>query len=441
MQTGREQLNTSPKSGEPESLSIRLPAILSSYMTPSGKLAAGNLLWLIAAAGIGQGCGLFTMLLLANSVTVAEFGIFAFAWSLHVYLYLLGSAGTRRIVVRELTRRPDDTDRIITAHLITAFFASSMIAAFTITIATLTGVGADERFLISCIALGNIAICVSMQPVLDARHRQRLVAIGTLAGDTVALLAIFVLYSREQLNVRSVGLVLAGKWGIYSLCWFFVYFYSCGIFRFRPRGTEVIRLIRHSWHLAISDLATYLPATAGVWLVRWYHGVSAAGVMGLAVFAVQAFLLLNHLMLRVVEPHISGQYGICRGFILKLSVFFCGFVSISLLIALAGLHLAVTLFLSEDYSSVVPLASTMLAGAAIISGARIMGVYFVASHREVQWTLAQIIASASFFLLAFPLTSRWSSPGAAVAFLVYAIVFALICCGLSGIRRLESRAT
>ena len=80
---------------------------LGSFFTPAGRQASRNLGWLLAAAIVTQICGLLSVLLLTKSLGAELYGVLAFGLTLQGYLMILGTAGLRAVIVRELTRRPE----------------------------------------------------------------------------------------------------------------------------------------------------------------------------------------------------------------------------------------------------------------------------------------------------------------------------------------------
>jgi len=89
---------------------------LRSYLTPAGRLAAWNLGWLMAGTGVSQVCGFVVVLLLTRAFGPEKFGLYAFAMTLHGYMAIISAAGLGPVVIRELTRRPDDIDTIATSY-------------------------------------------------------------------------------------------------------------------------------------------------------------------------------------------------------------------------------------------------------------------------------------------------------------------------------------
>lgn len=382
---------------EPKSTQIASgSSLLTPYFTASGLQALRNLSSLLIAAAVAQVCGLISVVLLTQSLGAEQFGVFAFALSLQSYLMLLGAAGLRPIIVRELTRRPEALNCLWTAYIAITGGLGLVLAVFTIAAAVAIAPTTSETIVLTMIAVGNVAACVNPVPFYDYRHAQSKSAILTTAVEVTALVVILALYQRNMLFVSAAAAVFAIKWiGSTVLHWQFLRSDLPEI-RWEWSLRELRELLASSSHLTVSGLLGTIPLTAGILIVRFYHGDAAAGVFGLAMYAPRAMLLLTTQANRVLEPHVMGRFGRTRGFILRLALVYALFLTFTPLLLSAVLWYALTVLLPKTFVPALPGGVIMLFGAALLAAGRAGQMWLIRSRLESTIAALNVLAALAF---------------------------------------------
>src|SRR5262249_9693085 len=127
------------------------------------------------------------------------------------------------------------------------------------------------------------------------------------------------------------------------------------------------RMVRSSLPLAGSTVIAWLPANAGVFFVRWFHGETEAGVFGIASPAAGAYLLSRYLAIRLPQPHIAGPYGLDRLFLRKLMLFAGLFLTLLYLGGFGGGAAVVLFLLAPLYRAALLPMAVLLAAMLLLS--------------------------------------------------------------------------
>jgi O-antigen/teichoic acid export membrane protein len=393
----------------------RLRALFRSYLTAAGKQAAWNLGALVVLAGLTQAAALLTLLLLTNGLGPADFGVFAFAFSLQPYLSLAGTLGTGLVLFREGVREPEALDQVTTVYQVVSLAGSLVVGLLTVTAAWLVPISGAERALIGLIAAGNVAACLALTPLFDAQHRQPLAGAIGLAAEVGTLLAVAALWRTGNLGLVSLGVVFAAKWWLMTAAQYVVYHRALRPLRLVFCRDRFQRLLRSAVPLAGSTAVAGLPANAGVFFVRYFRGDAEAGVFGISSHAAAAYLLFSYLAIRVAQPHIAGRYGLDRLFLRKLVFFTALFLVLLYLAGLAaGAGLVLFLLTPVYRAALLPLA-VLLGAALLLSVGVLASSYLVVLHRERTVLAAQVSAAGVYVAAAFVLVPLFGSTGAATA--------------------------
>jgi O-antigen/teichoic acid export membrane protein len=392
-----------------------LRALLRSYLTEAGKQAAWNLGALVVLTALTQAAAFATLLLLTNSLGPANFGIFAFALSLQPYLYLAGTLGTALVLFREGTREPERLDEITTVYQAVGLAGALVVGGLTAGVAWLVPISTAERILICLVAAGNVAACLALAPLFDVQHRQPLAGAVGLAVEAATLVAVFALAHSGHLDLVLVGAVYAVKWWLLTFGQYALYHLLIRPLRPAFCRERLQRMLRSSVPLAGSTVIAGLPANAGVFVVRCFRGEAEAGVFGVANQAAGAYLMFSYLAIRILQPHIAGPYGLDRLFLRKLILFTTLFLA---LLYLGGLAVGggVILFLLDPLyrAAILPLA-VLLGAAVLLSVGVLASSYLVVLHREQTVLWAHAGAAVVYVVAAVLLAPAFGNPGAAAA--------------------------
>lgn len=386
---------------------------LRSYWTPAGRRALGNFVGLALGQGLGHVCAFVALILLTRSLGPDAFGRVSFALAVQWYLMLLGGLGAGAILVREVARRPDDAERLAASFLTLVSVGAVLLAALHLTTVLLVPLAADERGLHVALALGTSPLAVALVWLFDAFHRQALSAAVIAAAEVLALTALIVLDRAGPLGLPEVGAVYAGKWAAMTVGQFAVF----GRFVRRLRGVvdraTIVLLARAGLPVLVSWLVTMIPLTSGILFVRAYHGEAAAGEYGIATQFATGVYLLGVIGNRILQPHLSGPYGLDRGFVRKLAAFELSFVVVLTAVGWAAGLIATRWFLPADYSEVPAILALLLAAVAAILVAGVAQSYLIRFHRERAMMLVNLGGGLGYVAIALVVIPSGGVMGAA----------------------------
>jgi O-antigen/teichoic acid export membrane protein len=255
---------------------------------------------------------------------------------------------------------------------------------------------------------------MAAQPLFDAHHRQAHGAMVSALAEVLALAAVLALWSGGALSLPVVGAVYAAKWALASAGQLLAYHLAVRSLGWRWSPTDLGVLVRSSWPILFAAVLLFVPLSAGVLLVRLRAGPGEAALFGLAYQVANAHQIVGALGVQVVQPHIYGEYGLHRGFLVKLGVFAALFLGGAAVLALAGGWLVVRLLLPPFYGAALGPMAWLLAAAALLTVGRLLSAYLLRLHEE-RFILGAQLASALVYIgacLALPVP--WIGVGAAV---------------------------
>jgi len=393
-----------------------------ALLTANGLQALRNLSSLLAATAVAQVCGLVSVLLLTRSLGADGYGVFVFWLTIQNYLMILGSAGLRPIIVRELIRRPDALNRLWTAYVAITGGLGILLAVLTIAIGAILTPTPSEQIVLTIIAIGNVAACLNPLPFYDFRHAQGRSAVIMTVSEVTALGIISALYISNNLSLPAAALVFAAKW-IGSAAWLWLMLQrDLPEIRWDWSKSEPVRLLSSSWKLVVSALLGTIPLTAGILLVRFYHGDAAAGIFGIAMYAPRALLLLVGQLNRVIQPHIMGPYGFKSTFIGRLLFVYTMFVGFIAICGAAGLWFVITYVLSSDFQPALDSGVIMLSASTLLAVGGLCVQYMVAMNRERVVAIIYILMAMLYLISAIVLIPPYTILGAAWAMSFSAII-------------------
>ncbi|QDU04439.1 Polysaccharide biosynthesis protein [Gimesia chilikensis] len=397
-----------------------------ALLTANGLQALGNLSSLLVATTVAQLCGLVSVLLLTRSLGAEGYGVFVFALTIQNYLMILGMAGLRPIIVRELIRRPDALNRLWTAYVVITGGLGILLAVVAITAAAILAPTPSEQIVLTIIAIGNVAACLNPLPFYDFRHAQGRSAVIMTVCEVTALGILFAFYFNNCLSLPAAALIFAAKW-IGSTAWlWFVLQRDLSELRWDWSKSEPVRLLSSSWKLIVSALLGTIPLTAGILLVRFYHGDAAAGIFGVAMYAPRALLLLVGQLNRVLQPHIMGPYGFTSAFVGRLLFVYSTFVGVIAICGAVGLLFVVSYVLPSEFRPALSSGWVMLGASALLATGALCVQYLVAMHREHFVAMINILMAMLYLTAAILLIPSYALLGAAWAMIISATIFSLI---------------
>jgi O-antigen/teichoic acid export membrane protein len=387
---------------------------VAPYLTDAGRLAFRALLALSAATVVAHACAVGVLLVLARALAPAQFGVLSFALTAQGYLVLLGGLACGPVVIREMVQRPDDLDALVGAFVGVTATSGLLACGMALVVISLAPMSADERWLLSFVAIGSLPGAMLPQPLFDAHHRQARGAIVTALSELLALAAIAWLWWLRALSLPAVGTVYATKWALASGGQWITYHLTVRRVRWRWSPDDIAVIVRSSWPVLFGGILFFVPLSAGVLLVRFRAGPSEAALIGIAYQVANAYQILGALVAQIVQPHIYGAYGLHRGFLAKLGLFAALFLSTAGLLAFAGGWVAVRLLLPPFYRAATGAMPWLIGAAALLTVGRLLSAYLLRFGQERFFLGAQLASAVLYVGACLVLAGPWIRPGAAV---------------------------
>lgn len=360
----------------------RARALLRSYWTPAGRRALWNLVGLVVCTGVSQVLGFWGLIVLTNGLGPEGYGAVALAATVQWYLGAFGGFGLPPIVIRDVSQRPDGADATVTCYVgITAVAASASGAAVAVA-AWLLPLNGGERVYLTVVGLCNVAACLNLTPLYDAAHRQALAAAVVVPLDVANLLALLALRAAGALTVENVAGVYAAKVVLTALVQAAVYLRWVGRVRWRWDGARARQLFRAGWPSMLTVVVAMIPFHTGVLLTRLWRGEHDTGVYGLALAISTAVLTVGSLGVRVVQPHVAGEFGTERKFVLKLAAFGGAFLLGLWASAAAASYVLIRFLLDPAYAPALAPTLILLTATTLLLVAVFGNCYLFAFHRE-----------------------------------------------------------
>jgi O-antigen/teichoic acid export membrane protein len=341
--------------------------------------------------------------------------VFTFAVSLQPWLFTVGTLGTWLMLFREGVQAPERLDQITTNHQVIGLAGSLVVGGLTAGAAGFAPISGEELGLICLIAAGNVATCIALAPLFDVHHRQPLVAVVGLAAEVGVLLGVFVLVKTGSLGLLSLGVVFCVKWWFITVAQYAVYHIVIRPLRWDFCLESARRMLRSSVPLAGSTLIANVPASAGVFFVRLLCGDAEAGLFGVAAQVGFGYLLFSYPALRILQPHIAGQYGLTPSFLRKLVLFSATFLVLLYLGGLAAGVVVVLFVLAPAYRAAIPPMAALLLAYLFLAVGHIAASYLVVLHREATVLVVHVGAAVVYVAAALLLVGPLGSLGAALA--------------------------
>ena len=412
-------------------MATSLHSLITPYLTNAGRRAAWNLGWMIGGAFVSQACNLSVVLLLGNALGTERFGVLASSLSVQSLIVLFGTVGLRPIVIREATQRPKERNRIASTYMVLTSLAAGGLALVVVIGGLFAPISTAERILLATVAFGSIPACATILPFYDVHHRQAQGALLTSLVDLAVLGVVAWLIQSSRVSLPLLGIILATKWLILGCLLIVNYTIFIERLHFEFSLIETYRLYASSWPVLISGIFALLPIASSVLIVRYFHGESEAGIMGLATQALRMFVMLTVLAFRVVRPHVSGPYGFSRGFVWKQGLFYCVYFGVLYPCSLAGAWVLIHCMLKASYQPAWEPVCIMLTAALIAAIGRAPNAHLVVMKREYLVTQSFAVAGLVFCVASFLLAPRYGAIGQCCAILLWGVTL-----GIAGLIRL-----
>ena len=138
--------------------------------------------------------------------------------------------------------------------------------------------------------------------------------------------------------------------------------------------------------------------------------------------------MVASLLTRIVQPHISGPYGLDRHFLRKLWLFLgCAFGALWAGCAVTA-WAVVTFMLPAAYGPALPLTFVLMAAATLFATATVLSAYLVRLNEERFVWLASVVACSVFLI------SLATRPGESIVIALLTVLAACCLVVLLGVR-------
>src|SRR4029077_6832507 len=135
-------------------------------------------------------------------------------------------------------------------------------------------------------------------------------------------------------------------------------------------------------------LASYflciLPLSFGVFFLRFFRGPEATGVYGLACQVGALTFAFAWLGIRIIQPHIGGEYGLHVGFIRKLMLFVVLFLISLGSAAFLGGAVVIRYAFDPAYREAIAPMGVLIAAGAVLSAGVVASLYLLRFRKERQ---------------------------------------------------------
>ncbi len=338
------------------------------------------------------------------------------AWQ--TYFIIVGTGGLTSVIVREATKQPDEIDSIASCYLLITVGLSGIVCLFSVVGTYLAPISSAERFVLIAIAVSSAASSMSFRPLFDARHQQAMSAAILFFSHLTSITILVIAYQTERLDLRTAGVIISCT----AILSFFVHLAIYYFFFHRVRWSfsrgRLVDLLKSSAWLLLVRLVGTLPLTGGIIWVRIMHGDEDAAILGIVDRVLKAYLTFSLIAVRIVQPHMSGPYGMHRSFVQKAVIFSASFHVVLMVAIGVAAATAILLFLDPVYHAAVGvMVVALLAGC--FAGMGTMGTSFLVTRRKESVVFSvNVIRTTIFVALATPLVWQLSYLGAPLASLV-----------------------
>ena len=358
-----------------------------------------NLAGLGVCTAISQACAFGVLLILTNGLGPEGFGTYVFGTNVLVYLVAAGGVGLATVVVRDLNLRPDRADSTTTAFVVITVAGAAVAGAATAVVAALAPMSNVERHLLLIVAVVAMPMCLNLNPLYDSHHRQALSAALSIPGDVLMLGGVAGLHYAELLTAPAAGLLLLGKHAITMIVQAAIYHRAVRPFRWVWDPVWARSLLRSGRFMLTAGLVYMVPLQGGVILARLLRGERDAGLYGLAFQIASAYLFAGTLVVRIVQPHIAGPYGLHRNFVWKLILSVGGILVMLWLAGAGGAWLLVHSLLDRPYTPAFGPMLVLLTTATVATATGVVNLYLLRLGRERTLQAVYVGAAAVYVAL------------------------------------------
>jgi len=372
-----------------------------------------QILTLVTYGLFSQLCSFASHMFIADGLGPGRYGMFMFGLSLQYWLALVGSLGARAVLVREAGRDLDRWSRVFPAHLVLNGGPALVFAIVGWGIIWVAPIGPDERKLLGCILLANVAGCLIPLALFDAQGLQT-ASMRVIASVELGSLAVVAwLRITDQLTVALAGTVWLAKTWCSLVAHGAIGWHRAAVGRMSFCRQTMIRIVRSSLPLLLASVVSGLPLTSGPLLLRWSGDAVGVAFLGIATQAANAFQLFASYPLRTIHPTVLAPVAdrptaaaqLSRAYLFYLGVVWLGGSSVG--------GLLTHRILQSNYRPALGPVILLLTAALFQAVGNLATVHLVARRREVRVLSCQAGAALLYVIGTLGLTPYIAYHGAA----------------------------
>nr|WP_013627647.1 hypothetical protein [Rubinisphaera brasiliensis]ADY58915.1 hypothetical protein Plabr_1303 [Rubinisphaera brasiliensis DSM 5305] len=353
-----------------------------------------------------MGCNFGILLILVNSMSPADFGIYSSGFSVLAMLTAAGSAGPKHLALRHLVRTPHKSDLLLGSYLAVTTISVSFVAILVWIFSALNGAGSSELIYLTLIWVSGMGASLTITHAFDAHHKHAIPATVAVVCDLFLLLLFLLMSYQSAITLIGTGILFAMKHLGQAVVLSMLYY------RFVERAPIRIEM-RHArvmlWSgmmLTVASLLAAIPISGQGYVARQLLGPDQASPLGTSLPFLFAFVTISSLASRVLAPHMYSAYSRETLFLRKLFLFQAAFFLLLFMLMSITSWIAYVYFMPSQYVRAWPITLSLMIAAAVYQSARTNCLILVSAGKYREMICTHAIGT-SLFLASLWLTVFW----------------------------------
>lgn len=270
---------------------------------------AENAGWLIANRIFRIGIGVITLGAIARHLGVQDFGSLNYAISVAAIFGALATMGLEGVVIRDLVRRPEESDQIMVTTFWLRFVGGGIAICAAFGSALILGDGGSSALIVLVVSLGFLpsafeVIELWFQKNIQVRLtvRSRVAAVGVSAGLKLILVYLNApLIAFAAMQAVEVGLIAVALIWLYSQN-------GRSLTRVLPSAEIARRLLKLSWPLAVSGIMIAVYFRSEQLVIKSILGDTGLGIYYASVRIMDMWALIPFALLTTIYPVLVSRH-------------------------------------------------------------------------------------------------------------------------------------
>lgn len=371
-------------------------------------------------------CQIANLVLWTKALGPDILGQYTFVMAFVPCFQIVGSLGRGVSVVRELKLSPENFDEISGSFLMLAALVSGALAIVVWSIVLVLPLQTEQRFLFSVIAAGSICHSLALSPLFEALHQHRRGALATPVVETLNLAAVLVLVSLQCFSLFVAGYLLLARWVLTIVIQWTVFLRFVRTLAFCVSLKTMYRLLVGSASQILCLLIWTANFNLTIALVHYRFGSTETSSYGIAMTIALSAMTLNDVLLRVVGPHILGDFGLRPEFIVGIIRYVGGLAGAVALLAYASALIVASAILDPTYQDLL-LPLPYLLGAVVTRAFwAVIELYLIRLNNHLMPVCATFTTAVGTTLIGLMTPSSFGSRGFALGMLSSFVVVTVV---------------